>query len=128
MAVLREEPGGRLFPLRAGETVIGRDPGCDIVVATPETSSRHAVIINAGGTYVLEDLHSTNGTFVNGQRVLQRARLAANDCVELSGLRAIFCPGQNAEVAATQESGPLGTPPAAGAAGGPAILSSRDLS
>lgn len=50
-------------------TVIGRDPGCDIVIADPNVSKKHAKISVQGPSVFLEDLGSTNGTFVNGKRV-----------------------------------------------------------
>ena len=49
MAVLRELTGAVEHPLRGKVTLIGRDPGCDIVVRTDLTSSRHAIIVQSGG-------------------------------------------------------------------------------
>lgn len=59
-------------------TVIGRDPGCDIVIADPNVSKKHAKISVQGPSVFLEDLGSTNGTFVNGKRV-QKIPLNLND-------------------------------------------------
>jgi hypothetical protein len=57
-------------PLDRSETVIGRDPTCDIVLAEKAASARHARIKKgAGGFFELEDLSSTNGVFVDGERV-----------------------------------------------------------
>jgi pSer/pThr/pTyr-binding forkhead associated (FHA) protein len=57
-------------PLERSETVIGRDPTCDLVLADPMASARHARIFRgAGGYFVLEDLGSTNGVFVDGEPV-----------------------------------------------------------
>ena len=49
--------------------VIGREPACDVVIAHPIVSKRHAEIIKQNGKRVLVDLGSVNGTFVNGIRV-----------------------------------------------------------
>ncbi|MCU0241866.1 MAG: FHA domain-containing protein [Vicinamibacteria bacterium] len=50
--------------------IIGREPPADIVIPLPEVSSVHASIRHIGGEwYELRDLGSTNGTFVNGQRI-----------------------------------------------------------
>jgi len=57
---------------------IGRDPQSDIVVADPRVSWAHAVLRHADGRWLLEDSGSTNGTFVDGQRVRQVAISA--DC------------------------------------------------
>jgi pSer/pThr/pTyr-binding forkhead associated (FHA) protein len=48
---------------------IGRLPECDIVVADPKASRRHAEIRPAGNGFLLVDLQSTNGTRVNGSVV-----------------------------------------------------------
>jgi predicted component of type VI protein secretion system len=46
-------------------TVIGRHPGCDVVIADPAVSLRHMLLRAAGDALVAEDLESTNGTLVN---------------------------------------------------------------
>jgi serine phosphatase RsbU (regulator of sigma subunit) len=89
-AVLRELTGGREHQLRGKVTTIGRDPGCDVVVRTDQTSYRHAIIVQAGGGYYLEDLESVNGVFVNGRRVAGRAPLRPGDRIEMPGLAAVF--------------------------------------
>jgi pSer/pThr/pTyr-binding forkhead associated (FHA) protein len=48
---------------------IGRDSTNEIVINDAEVSRRHSRLTFQGGKYVLEDLGSTNGTFVNGQRL-----------------------------------------------------------
>ena len=57
---------------------IGRE-GCDITIADPELSRSHARILREGETVVIEDLGSTNGTFVNGERISGRRALAGGD-------------------------------------------------
>jgi pilus assembly protein CpaF len=55
---------------RFGAAVIGRDPSCDIVLASGEVSRRHAAIEIKGGAILLTD-NSANGTLVNGQLVVR---------------------------------------------------------
>src|SRR5690242_14642028 len=70
---------GGEFPLRAGrEVVIGRSSDLDMVLVEDMVSRRHARIEVKGGKVELEDLGSTNGTFVNGEKVKQ-AELKAGD-------------------------------------------------
>ena len=58
------------FPLVKDETTIGRDTTSDIVISDAEISRHHARIYKLGDSYMVEDLGSTNGTFVNGQRLV----------------------------------------------------------
>ena len=53
---------------------IGRDPACDHVLDYPMISARHSRIFRTDGTTFVEDLGSTNGTFVNGRRITRAVR------------------------------------------------------
>jgi hypothetical protein len=57
---------------------IGRE-GCDIVLSDSEVSRRHAMVRREGDVFVIEDLGSTNGTFVNGERITAPRRLTEGD-------------------------------------------------
>ena len=60
---------GASFTLEGDQIDVGRDSTNEIVINDAEISRRHARLTFQGGKYVLEDLGSTNGTFVNGQRL-----------------------------------------------------------
>lgn len=60
---------------------VGRDPGNDISIDDPAVSRAHAVIITVGNDRIVEDLQSSNGTFVNGARV-SRQILKHGDVIE----------------------------------------------
>jgi serine phosphatase RsbU (regulator of sigma subunit) len=78
--VVRNGPeSGREFPLSADRAVIGRDPDLDVCLRSQAISRRHAQISCVHGDYFVEDLGSTNGTFLNGKRVERRMLLAAKD-------------------------------------------------
>ncbi|MBK5258242.1 MAG: protein kinase [Thermoanaerobaculia bacterium] len=65
----------------AGESVmVGRDRTCSIVLSHPAVSRRHARITLSGASFVLEDLKSANGTYVNNARV-ERVKLKPGDVV-----------------------------------------------
>jgi Inner membrane component of T3SS, cytoplasmic domain/Domain of unknown function (DUF4389) len=63
----------------SGAVVLGRDPSAGIVVEDPEASRRHASMSVEGGTATVEDLGSTNGTFVNGERLSGPKTLSDGD-------------------------------------------------
>lgn len=68
--IMRSGPTpGAAFTLEGDQLTIGRDSTNEIVINDAEVSRRHARLTFQGGKYVLEDLGSTNGTFVNGQRL-----------------------------------------------------------
>jgi hypothetical protein len=60
----------------AGGVIIGRDPSCRLVLPDPQVSGRHAQLEWVGTTWVIRDLNSTNGTYVNGVRVASGASQA----------------------------------------------------
>ena len=55
-----------------GNILVGRDPAAQLILPDPGVSFRHAYIEDRGGSWVLIDLDSTNGTEVNGQRASER--------------------------------------------------------
>lgn len=60
----------------------GRKPSCDVQINDQGVSKEHAVVLTVGNDQILEDLGSTNGTLVNGQKV-QRHILQNGDVIEL---------------------------------------------
>ena len=62
---------------------IGADPACDIVVNLPMVSGRHCRLTREGDGFLLEDLGSTNGTFVDGRRIAGEVRVARGDAIRL---------------------------------------------
>ncbi len=63
------KPGERVFPLAPGESTVGRTSDNAVYVLHKSLSRRHARFVVSDGEVVLEDLHSKNGTFVDGVRV-----------------------------------------------------------
>src|SRR5512142_2165575 len=70
-ARLRIRAGGRerTVPITAAGVVIGKDPTCDAPIDDPFVSARHARIVQLAGRWILQDLESTNGTFISGARI-----------------------------------------------------------
>ena len=80
--IMRSGPTpGAAFTLEGDQLDVGRDATNEIVINDAEISRRHARLTFQGGKYVLEDLGSTNGTFVNGQRLAGPRVLKAGEVV-----------------------------------------------
>ena len=62
-------PTPMAIPVVRSITVLGKHPGCDIVLANPFVSRRHARIDLADGAVLIRDLSSKNGTYINGLRI-----------------------------------------------------------
>jgi phosphoserine phosphatase RsbU/P len=79
LLVLTGTHQGTCIPLNRERTLLGRGSQCDVLLNLPSASREHARITAARGQYYLEDLSSRNGTFLNGHRLTQRARLQEGD-------------------------------------------------
>lgn len=73
--------GHQAFELTKEEMLIGREQGCDILIEEGNPSRRHAKIICTDTNITIEDLQSTNGTFVNNNRVNRPCSLKEGDVV-----------------------------------------------
>ncbi|MFQ6101872.1 MAG: FHA domain-containing protein [Anaerolineae bacterium] len=74
---------GQTFMLEHDLLTLGRDPANSIVIDDPQVSRQHARIMRQGSLMVIEDLGSTNGTFVNGVRLTGPHTLANGDMIGL---------------------------------------------
>lgn len=76
--------GGKdtVWDLSGFRTIVGRDSTCDVVLKDPKSSRIHAEILHEGNTFVLCDMKSRNGTFINNERVT-RGMLAAGDLIKI---------------------------------------------
>jgi pSer/pThr/pTyr-binding forkhead associated (FHA) protein len=70
--------------------LIGRSRGCDLQIPHRDSSRRHAEIYQTGDGFILRDLGSTNGTYVNG-RPVQEHRLEPGDRIQIAGSEITFC-------------------------------------
>jgi SARP family transcriptional regulator, regulator of embCAB operon len=83
IAELRRKDGQR--HRLEGSTRIGRRPDNDIVLDDDEVSRYHAVVIDTGSSFVISDLRSTNGVYVQGRRIRSSATLGDGDHVRIGG-------------------------------------------
>lgn len=72
----RQQP----VPLRAGKVVVGRQEDCQLRIPSAQISRHHCELITGGAGVRIRDLGSSNGTFVNGQKV-DEAELEAGDVI-----------------------------------------------
>ncbi|RMF03859.1 MAG: FHA domain-containing protein [Chloroflexi bacterium] len=89
--VIRQGPqAGMSFPLVGNQMTIGREEGLEISLQDPEASRRHARISWQAGQYIIEDLGSTNGTFVNGIQITTPQILSPGDSVGVGQTALVF--------------------------------------
>ena len=84
------ETAANLVPIPGANVVLGRHPDCDIVLDAAAVSRQHAQISTESGAFFVEDLHSRNGTFVNGQLIQGRHALSAGDRIKICDLLFVF--------------------------------------
>lgn len=87
VAAARLRVGETIFPLSSDRQILGRSRSCDIRLRADTVSRLHAAFIWQGAELVLEDLGSTNGTYVNGQRVQGPRSVTPGDVVHFGAVR-----------------------------------------
>jgi hypothetical protein len=107
---------GKVYPV-TGPVVIGRAAEADISVAAEEISRRHALVKPTPDGLQVEDLGSSNGTFINSKRV-QQGFLKPGDELRLDAVRLILvAPGMEMAQQATRVAAPETTAPVAASTG-----------
>src|SRR5918999_1619357 len=82
LVMFRSDGERRSFSIARDMTVIGRREDCDLRIPLGEVSRKHCRLVRDGDVLKLEDLGSSNGTFLNGQRV-QEALLSPGDTIQV---------------------------------------------
>jgi len=103
--VLIYPPGpdmGKRFPLNRNEVVLGRGADCDVQVDRDSVSRRHARVFRVGEQWMVEDLGSTNGSYVNDIPV-QRSVLRDADFLKIGAAIFKFLSGTGVEAAYYEE-------------------------
>jgi hypothetical protein len=100
--IVRTGPNpGVAFDLTKEVTLIGRDVVNDITIGDPEVSRQHCRITRTPGGDVLEDLGSTNGTFLNGDRLVAPRVLSMGDLLGMGANVTLTYEATSPEAAAT---------------------------
>lgn len=106
--------------------VIGRDEeAADILIDNPSVSRRHAQIRKEGMGWVVEDLGSSNGTYLAGEKIQGPERLAIGDEIGLGKFSIVF--GKEVGDAAAAPSPAPGTPPVVGGTEGTMQIKSHEV-
>jgi hypothetical protein len=79
----------RVIQLEERDIIIGRGPECDLPLSLDNVSREHARVYFRNDEYYIEDLGSTNGTYVNGIRIVKCA-LRKNDQIDIGGVKIFF--------------------------------------
>jgi serine phosphatase RsbU (regulator of sigma subunit) len=79
LVTLRGPEMGRHYPLQPERTTLGRQADCHVCLTGKQVSRQHALIVCEGGQHFVEDLGSSNGTYLNGRRILPRTRVPLTD-------------------------------------------------
>lgn len=83
--IMQEGQGvGRSWPVEKEKVIIGRGEDCDVVLTERQVSRHHAQIRRLDSQYVLEDLGSRNGTYVNGREVTEPHVLQDGDEIQIA--------------------------------------------
>ena len=82
------DPGSCLIPLEKAIVLIGRQADCDVSLThSRKVSRKHCCIAQVNNSYVIRDLGSTNGVFVNGSRVRKESGLSLGDELAIGDVR-----------------------------------------
>ena len=84
------EVNGERIAVRALPVTLGRGSSADITVEDTGVSRRHLEIVEQDGAYLAVDLGSTNGSYINGQRLMGRAEITNGSVIEMGRARIVF--------------------------------------
>lgn len=101
LRIVRGGTPGRLLEISRQTTSIGRGPDCDVVLDDKHVSTRHARIVQRGDGFVIEDLQSRNGTWVEDRKLTGPVLLRDGDTIQLCDNVLVF----NSQVVQIQEEG-----------------------
>lgn len=90
LQILKGKVPEQIIELSGDRVIMGRHPNCEIVLDNVAVSRYHAQILESHGFYYLEDLHSRNGTLLNGTIIEGRTELHENDTISICDIQMQF--------------------------------------
>tara|TARA_R110002095_G_scaffold188226_5_gene165699 strand:- start:179446 stop:181170 length:1725 start_codon:yes stop_codon:yes gene_type:complete len=90
LQILKGKVPEQIIELSGDRVIMGRHPNCEIVLDNVAVSRYHAQILESHGFFYLEDLHSRNGTLLNGTVIEGRTELHENDTISICDIQMQF--------------------------------------
>ena len=118
LLIIESADGEQRIPLSSPVYVIGRGLDCEVRLADQSLSRRHARVLVQESGCSIEDLGSSNGTFVNGERLSGEVALAAGDIVHFGEVSAVFTEEVEAAPRRRSRGQPEADPPSRRSSGG----------
>jgi pSer/pThr/pTyr-binding forkhead associated (FHA) protein len=92
LVVDRGQRKGMIIPIEKSPFLIGRNNECQLRPANPYVSGRHCELLIEDDKFVVRDCNSTNGTFINSQRIQGQVELHEGDHLDVGALAFVVCP------------------------------------
>lgn len=86
---LKDKPDEDTFLIQQNDVLLGRDPNCKIHIPNETISAQHARIYLIDQNWWIQDLNSTNGTFLNDEQIEQPCILTNNDLIQVGNVKLI---------------------------------------
>lgn len=99
---VKGKEGYTRFDLGKERTVIGRASACDLAVPTTNISREHCLLVKREDGWYVEDLNSSNGTYVNKEKLAAPRKLSEKDIVKAGAARLTFHAGDIKQVEALE--------------------------
>ena len=109
LVLLDTERAGTVYPLATEDLRVGKAPDNDVVIDHPTVSRNHLVVRRQGDRFLVQDLGSTNGTFLDGAQV-REAYLRPGALLEVGDVQPALQPADGARAGRARRRGPAGRP------------------
>ncbi len=109
LTVDRGKQKGTIIPIRKSPFVMGRDDDCHLRTANSFVSHRHCELQTDGEKITIRDCNSTNGTFINSEKINSELELHEGDRLKIGSLTFVVCQEEKVSEAASSDS-PISEP------------------
>jgi pSer/pThr/pTyr-binding forkhead associated (FHA) protein len=101
--LFRVRAAGQSAPVNDHEVVIGRSPYCTLMLGDESVSRVHAVVRRCFEQIEITDMHSSNGTFVNGRRITGSMLVSPTDAIRLGDVLLVIEAFESPETSDTHQ-------------------------